>query len=84
MITSGDHAFADLAGRAKAAGLSVQVLTVEHPTGRKTLSRELAAAADTHALIRLRRRTAKPNKITPSTIAALHTGQQPLGLPAAA
>ena len=53
VIVSGDHAFADLARRAKRAGLSVQVVTAEHPDQHSSLSRELAAAADTHTLVRL-------------------------------
>lgn len=54
VIVSGDHAFADLARRAKTFGLSVQVVTAETPQGRPMLSRELAAAADVHTLIRLK------------------------------
>lgn len=52
VIISGDHAFANLARRAKALGLTVHVVTAEQEH-RSTLSRELAAAADTHALVRL-------------------------------
>ncbi|WP_141013067.1 NYN domain-containing protein [Nocardioides sambongensis] len=54
VIVSGDHAFADLAHRAKAFGLSVQVVTAETPERRSMLSRELAAAADVHTLVRLK------------------------------
>ena len=54
VIVSGDHAFADLARRAKTFGLSVQVVTAETPQGRPMLSRELAAAADVHTLVRLK------------------------------
>lgn len=59
VIVSGDHAFADLAHRAKTFGLSVQVVTAETPQGRPMLSRELAAAADVHTLIRLK---VRPNR----------------------
>lgn len=54
VIISGDHAFADLARRAKASGLSVQVITAQHPENRSMLSRELAEAADIHTVVRLR------------------------------
>lgn len=64
VIVSGDHAFADLARKAKLAGLGVQVVTAEHPQQRSMLSRELAAAADTHTLIRVRARTLKPGAPT--------------------
>lgn len=57
VIVSGDHVFADLARCAKKAGLSVQVVTAEHPEQRSMLARELAAAADTHTRIRLQPRT---------------------------
>lgn len=57
VIVSGDHAFADLAHRAKTFGLSVQVVTAETPQGRPMLSRELAAAADVHTLVRLKVRS---------------------------
>lgn len=59
VIVSGDHAFADLARRAKAFGLSVQVVTAETPAGRPMLSRELAATADVHTLVRLK---VRPNR----------------------
>lgn len=59
VIVSGDHAFADLARRAKTFGLSVQVVTSETPQGRPMLSRELAAAADVHTLVRLK---VRPNR----------------------
>ena len=57
VIISGDHAFAGLARQAKQAGLTVQVITAEHPHERSMLSRELAAVADTHTRIRLLPRT---------------------------
>lgn len=54
VIVSGDHAFADLARRAKQAGLSVQVVTAEDVLQpRPMLARELAAAADTHTRVRV-------------------------------
>lgn len=53
-LVSGDHVFADLARRAKAAGLSVQVITAEYAVQlRPMLARELAAAADTHTRVRV-------------------------------
>ena len=52
VIVSGDHAFTQLAHRAKQAGLSVHVVTAAHPDQRSMLSRELAAAANLHTLIR--------------------------------
>lgn len=70
VIVSGDHAFADLARKAKLAGLSVQVVTAEHPRQRSMLARELAAAADTHTLVRLRARTPKQGSPTPTRRAA--------------
>jgi len=57
VIVSGDHAFADLARRAKALGLSVHVITAEHPAQRSMLSRELANVADTRTRVRLQSRT---------------------------
>lgn len=59
VIVSGDHAFADLACRAKTLGLSVQVVTAEISERRPMLSRELAAAADVHTLVRLK---VRPNR----------------------
>ena len=64
VIISGDGAFSDLARRAKRAGLTVQVVTTEHPEQRSMLSRELAAAADVHTLVRLEAR-APQNLVTP-------------------
>lgn len=57
VIVSGDHAFADLARRARQAGLSVHVITVEHPEQRSVLARKLSAAANTHTQVRLSPRT---------------------------
>jgi len=53
LIVSGDHAFADLARRARKFGLAVQVVTAQHPEQPSMLSRELAAVADVHTLVRL-------------------------------
>lgn len=53
VIVSGDHAFSDLARQAKAAGLTVHVVTAQQPGGRPMLSRELAAIADTRTLLPL-------------------------------
>lgn len=66
VIVSGDHAFADLARRAKALGLTVHVVTTERPDQRSTLSRELAAVADTRTLVRLR-----PRSLTRENVAAI-------------
>ena len=57
VIVSGDHAFTPLARRAKLLGLSVHVVTAEHPSGRTMLSRELSNAADLRTLIRLQGRS---------------------------
>ncbi|SCL25879.1 NYN domain-containing protein [Micromonospora rhizosphaerae] len=84
VIISGDHAFADLARQAKWAGLSVQVVTAEHPKQRSVLSRELAAAADTHTLVRLQPRTPKPENVTPNRRTARLSSQHVHDLPAAA
>lgn len=54
VIVSGDHAFAQLARKAKRLGLAVHVVTAEHPNGRSMLSRELSKAADIHTVIRRR------------------------------
>lgn len=64
VIISGDHAFAELARRAKALGLSVHVVTAEHPDQRSMLSRELAAVADTRTLVRLQSRTLARDNVT--------------------
>jgi hypothetical protein len=84
VIISGDHAFADLTRRAKQAGLSVQVVTAEHPEQRSVLSRALVAAADTHTLIRLQPRTPKPDNVTPNTSIARLSSPHVHDLPAAA
>lgn len=84
VIISGDHAFADLARRAKQAGLSVQVVSAEHPEQRSMLLRELAAAADTHTLVRLQPRVRKEPKVTPATVAARHAMWRIQEVPSAA
>ena len=63
VIVSGDHAFADLARRAKTSGLTVHVVTAEHPENRSMLARELAAAADVRTVARLRGRTQRKRTI---------------------
>ena len=73
VIVSGDWRFADLARRARRAGLSVQVVTAEHPEQRSMLSRELAAAADTHTLVRLEARTPRHDTAIPMATAESRT-----------
>ena len=63
VIASGDHAFADLARRAKASGLTVHVVTAEHPENRSMLSRDLSAAADIRTVVRLRARSQRARTI---------------------
>lgn len=53
VIVSGDHAFVDLARRAKQAGLTVHVITAQTPEGRPMLSRELGRVADLRTFVRL-------------------------------
>ena len=64
VIVSGDHAFADLARRAKSHGLTVHVVTTEHPEQRSMLSRELATVADTRTLVRLQSRMLVRDNVT--------------------
>jgi len=64
VIASGDGAFTDLARQAKALGLTVHVITTQHPEQRSMLSRELSAVADFHTLIRLESRTQKKDNLT--------------------
>ena len=54
VIISGDWRFSELARRARSLGLTVHVITAQHPEQRSMLSRELAAAADIHSVVRLR------------------------------
>ena len=84
VIVSGDHAFADLARRAKRFGLSVQVITTEHPEQRSMLSRELAAAADVHTLVRLKPRTSQPDRSTPNPIPQPRSARPTRRMPVAA
>lgn len=65
VIVSGDHVFADLARRAKMLGLTVQVVSAQHPDQRSMLSRELAAAADTRTLVRRGPRIPRPDNNIP-------------------
>ena len=51
VIISGDHAFSELAHRAKTFGLSVHVVTAEQSDQNPMLSRKLAATADIHTLV---------------------------------
>lgn len=70
VIISGDHAFAGLARQAKQHGLSVHVVTVEHPDQRTMLSRELAAAVDTRSVVRLQPRPGIAPQPAPEPISA--------------
>lgn len=76
VIISGDHAFSDLARRAKKFGLTVHVVTAQHPEHHSMMSRELSAAADLHTLIRLQPRAPRPLKVRPATIAARQAMRQ--------
>lgn len=75
VIFSGDHAFAGLARAAKAAGLTVHVITTEHPEQRTMLSRELSAIADTKTLVRLTPRIAGAEIVAMSGHPARRHGQ---------
>lgn len=70
LIVSGDHAFTDLAYRAKAVGLTVHVITAQHPSQRSMLSGALSEAADLHTVVRLRPRPPKPKKAQPTPVVA--------------
>lgn len=76
VIISGDHVFADLARRAKKLGLTVHVVTAQHPEHHTMLSRELSTAADLHTVIRLRPRAPRPLKVRPSTTTARQAMRQ--------
>ena len=80
VIVSGDHAFADLARRAKAAGMTVHVITAEHPESRSMLSRDLAQAADIRTVVRLRSRSQRAQTIqaTRAMAAAWRRDMQPM------
>lgn len=84
VIVSGDWRFADLARRAKRAGLSVQVVTAEHPEQRSMLSRGLAAAADTRTLVRLEARTSRHDTPIPMATAGPRTHSRVYPRPVAA
>lgn len=53
VIMSGDHAFTDLAWRAKDLGLRVHVVATKRSRRESSLSRQLAAAADLHTTVLL-------------------------------
>ncbi len=72
VIISGDHAFADLAHRAKLRGLTVHVVTVEHPDQRTMLSRELSAVANTRSIVRLRPPRTTPQPAPLSAAGRMH------------
>ena len=76
VIVSGDGAFADLARRARKLGLTVHVVTAQHPEHHTMLSRELSGAAHLRTLVRLRPRTPRPPKVQPATLAARRAMQQ--------
>jgi hypothetical protein len=64
ILASGDGAFTELARQAKALGLTVHVITTQHPELRSMLSRELSAVADFHTLVRLESRAQKKDTLT--------------------
>jgi CTP:molybdopterin cytidylyltransferase MocA len=64
VIISGDHAFVDVARRARALGLTVHVVTAEDPENGLMLSRELAAIASTRSFVRLESRKQKQDNLT--------------------
>ena len=81
VIASGDHAFADVARRARALGLSVQVIVTESSDGRSSLSARLAEVATTRTLVR---RTARPATARPADRDVLpQAAQVTAGRPAA-
>lgn len=58
VIVSGDHAFVELAERARRLGLAVHVITAEAPgRERPALSRALGAVANRHSLVRVEPRS---------------------------
>jgi hypothetical protein len=61
VIISGDHAFVDVARRAKALGLTV--VTVEDPKHGSMLSRELVAIANTRSFVHLQSRRRKQDNL---------------------
>jgi len=60
VVVSGDHAFAELGRRAKSFGITVHVVSAQHPDGRAMLSRELSEVADIRTLVRLESRAKPP------------------------
>jgi glycerophosphoryl diester phosphodiesterase len=84
VIASGDGAFTDLARRAKALGLTVHVITTQHPDQRSMLSRKLAAVADFHTLIRLESRAQKKDNLTAIAKVASRTHRRVHAEPVAA
>lgn len=81
VIGSGDHAFADVARRARALGLTVQVIVTESNDGRSSLSARLAEEATTRTLVR---RSARPATACPVHPRALsRAAQATAGRPAA-
>lgn len=69
VIMSGDHAFSDLARRAKALGLRVHVVTSIKDGHGRSLSRELAAVADRRTTMRLATQTNPTSTPTPAKAA---------------
>lgn len=63
VIISGDHAFVDLARRAREFGLTVHVVTAQHHGKNPMLSRELAAIANTRSFVRLQTRKQKQQNL---------------------
>ena len=81
VIGSGDHVFADVARRARALGLTVQVIVTESTDGRSSLSARLAEVATTRTLVR---RTPRPAAARPADRRALpQAAQVTAGRPAA-
>lgn len=83
VIISGDHAFTDIARRAKAFGLSVRIVTAEHPEHRSMLSRKLSQVADALTLVQLKPCTQGRDHSTPVTNLATQTRHQPIQVAAA-
>lgn len=70
VILSGDGAFAELARRAKSLGLRVHVVTTEHPSGRRNLSRDLESTADVRTVIRAESRARRAARVADITSTA--------------
>ena len=69
VIMSGDHAFSDLARRAKVLGLRVHVVTSLSDGRGRSLSRELAAVADRRTTVRRAAQTTATSVPTPAEAA---------------